>query len=252
MVKSEQISLHPWIHAMLSLGTHIQGLKERFHNGDCSQAVMRNILRILHKLIIILLNDGGVKVSTLEVIQHESPSEELDVRWQSNHFVILQGLVHLHDGGLAIISVHYQLGDHWIVKGRDLVSLLHSGVHPDGAIGRGWLAKDSNFATLRQELLLWILCVYSGLKRVSSQRHLGLLHDWKRLATGNTDLPFNEIKPCNHLSGWMLHLQPRVHLHEIKFVSVRIKDELNRSCILIAHSFGCLNGCLSHLISEGL
>ena len=43
--------------------------------------------------MLILLDKRGVKVAFLESIDGESAAEELNVRWQSDHVVVLEGLV---------------------------------------------------------------------------------------------------------------------------------------------------------------
>jgi len=79
-----------------------------------------------------------------------------------------------------------------------------------------------------------------------------LLDDWKLLSCCHSDLPLYKIKTSDHLCGWMLDLQSCVHLHEIKFVSICVKNELDCSSILIPNCLGCFNSCFSHLISQRL
>ena len=45
-----------------------------------------------------------------------------------------------------------------------------------------------------------------------------MLGRWQRLALGNPNLPFDEIKTGRHLRDRMLDLQPRVHFQKVRRV----------------------------------
>ena len=48
MVKTEHISLHPWVNSVLSNHTEFKCLKEHFYDGDCSKTGMWKLLGFFH------------------------------------------------------------------------------------------------------------------------------------------------------------------------------------------------------------
>jgi hypothetical protein len=48
----------------------------------------------------------------------------------------------------------------------------------------------------------------------------------------------------------VLNLETGVHLHEVEFVSVSVKDELDSSCIGVINGLGSSNGSFTHLLPE--
>ena len=76
------------------------------------------------------------------------------------------------------------------------------------------------------------------------QRHLALRHR-QRFTHGDPQLPFHQVEASDHLRYRMLHLQPRIHLHEVEVASWR-DDELDSTGADIAHGLGCTRGCVTH------
>jgi hypothetical protein len=77
----------------------------------------------------------------------------------------------------------------------------------------------------RQETACRIFGVEPQLDRVAVQPQL-VLRERQRLATGDAQLPLDEVEAGDHLGHRMLDLQPGVHLHEIE-PAVRRDDELD-------------------------
>ena len=67
-------------------------------------------------------------------------------------------------------------------------------------------------------------------------RHLVALAG-ELLAGGNAQLPLHEVHARHHLGNGVLHLQARVHLHEVELAGVRV-EELNGAHAHIAHLAG--------------
>ena len=78
---------------------------------------------------------------------------------------------------------------------------------------------------------------------VATCSNLFLCH-WQLLATGNTNLPFNQVDSRNHFSNGVLHLQARVHFQEEEVVI--LINEFNSSCVVVANCLRCFNGCFAH------
>ena len=96
------------------------------------------------------------------------------------------------------------------------------------------------WARCRQEALCWVLGVQTRFHcmTIDGQR---LLVQRQLFPRGDTQLPSYEILAGNQLRHWMLHLQTRIHLHEVK-IFVRIQQELDGSCVLVGHGLGCGHG----------
>lgn len=84
------------------------------------------------------------------------------------------------------------------------------------------------------------------------------------------ELPLHQVGSCDHLTDWMLHLQPGVHLHEVEVVlgvhyelhracktmnsirycdvfhaSKEVKGRCSLTCSHVVHSLGCSDGGFS-------
>ena len=72
----------------------------------------------------------------------------------------------------------------------------------------------------------------------------------------NLQLPFHQILPGDHFRHRMLHLQARVHLHEVKGIFLQpvgdIGDKFNGACPNIPNRFGRCDGCGPHGLSHRL
>jgi hypothetical protein len=84
----------------------------------------------------------------------------------------------------------------------------------------------------RQESLLRFFGIDAHFDGVSVERHF-VLRQRQIFASGDTQLPLHEVKPSDHLGDRMLHLQARVHLHEVE-VALGVGDELHSSGAHIA------------------
>src|SRR3546814_18378519 len=67
----------------------------------------------------------------------------------------------------------------------------------------------------RQEALLRLFGIKAHFDRMAVEWYL-LLRQRQGLAGGNTQLPFDQIEPGDHLGHRMLDLQARVHFHDIE------------------------------------
>src|SRR5689334_6020959 len=122
-----------------------------------------------------------------------------------------QRALHSRNGQLARRRPDDELGQHRIVKQRDLASNFDSAVPPHTGPGRqmhvayvtcGW-----------QESVGWIFTRYATLDRPATGRDI-LLRERELLAGGNTKLPLHEIDAGHELRHGMLDLKPGVHLEE--------------------------------------
>ena len=75
------------------------------------------------------------------------------------------------------------------------------------------------------------------------------------LPAGHQQLPFHQVKPGNRFGHWMLYLQARVHLHEVKLHAAVWKlfhNEFNRPSPDVINSPRSSNRCLAHLLAHGV
>ena len=88
----------------------------------------------------MLRDERRVEYAAPELINRQSPSEELDVGWQADHMVVLQGSVEGLDRLLPRWFMDNELGDHGVVVGRDLGSLSHARVYAHLSWDLKWLS----------------------------------------------------------------------------------------------------------------
>ena len=82
---------------------------------------------------------------------------------------------------------------------------------------------------MRHEAPASVLCVDTGLDGVALKLriHVRLRREGNSEAGGGEELPLDEVDASDHLGDGVLHLQPRVHLAEVKVVSRDVQHELD-------------------------
>ena len=80
----------------------------------------------------------------------------------------------------------------------------------------------------RHEVVLRIFCVDSRFEGVTVE-HDVILREVKDFSGSGAQLHLDEVDARDHLGDGVLHLETRVHLHEVE-VLLRVHDELDRSC----------------------
>ena len=71
----------------------------------------------------------------------------------------------------------------------------------------------------------------------------------QRKAGCDAHLLFDQIHAGNQLRYTMLHLNARVHFHEIEMLSICVQQELYRTGAYVAHSLRSPDGSQSHLLA---
>ena len=81
-----------------------------------------------------------------------------------------------------------------------------------------------------------------------------LLLERQGLTCGDTQLPFNKIKPRDGLGHRMLHLQARVHLHKIEShaASALLNNELHCAGADVMHRARSRHRRIAHLLPHGI
>ena len=69
------------------------------------------------------------------------------------------------------------------------------------------------------------------------------------MTSRDQNLFFDQVEVDHFFRYTMLHLDPRIHFHEIK-IAVLIHEELNRSNTFIIDGAGGFLGGLSHFVTE--
>ena len=131
-------------------------------------------------------------------------------------------------------STHDQLGDHWVIVGRDLVILLDAAIDPYALRE----AKPVQAADGRQEPGGGIFGVEPGLHRPALNRER-ILCQRQPLAGSDAELPLDEVLAGDRLRHRMLDLQPGIHFHEPNPVGPKsvctVGDEFDRAGADIFH-----------------
>ena len=104
--------------------------------------------------------------------------------------------------------------DHRIVKWRDRLSLLNTGIDARGLVRQ---LEGGQRANGWCKILVWILRIKPCLECVAMFGDF-VLRQRQAFASGNAQLPLNKIETGDRFGNRMLNLQPRVHFHEINRV----------------------------------
>ena len=229
-------------------------------------------------------NQRGVQPRQGKGLGGQHMAQELHIGGQAHDVQLAQGLVQPGQGLFARVAVHDELGDHGVVEGADGIALAHAVVdaHHAGLEARGGgLGVDLQRAGGGQELVVGVLGADARLDGMAAQRDL-VLRERQWLARGHAQLPFHEVQAGDGLGDRVLHLQARVHLHEVKagsphavplvrlacpcrggpalgrpgggiFTALQaLDDELHRARTHIAHGLGGGHGGLAHLPAQVL
>ena len=79
-----------------------------------------------------------------------------------------------------------------------------------------------------------------------------LLPDRQRQAGGDAQLLAHQIDARDHLGDTVLHLDARVHLHEVEVLARPVEQELDRARALVAHGLRRAHGGLTHRLTHGV
>jgi hypothetical protein len=141
-----------------------------------------------------------------------------------------------------------KFSNHGVIECRNFISLPDSCFDSDlfALIG---LFEIFECPTPRQEVVEGILGIDPHLHGVAfpSDLVLGLR---QRVATGDQELPLHKIDAGDHLGDGMLHLETRVHLHEVVTVGSKVEDELDGACIVVADSLGRVDSGYVELFTD--
>src|SRR5262249_20420969 len=121
-------------------------------------------------------------------------------------------------------------------------------VRVDANTAATWRIIKINPAGRRLEVVGRIFGIDTALDRMQS-RFCARNMRGKWLARGNADLLLYEIAPINFLRDGVLHLDARVHFHEVK-VPVLVDQKFNRSRVLVPDRLGQFHCSVSHFPAQ--
>lgn len=137
---------------------------------------------VTQELLFILLDERSVKDASLESLIEEDSLHKLDISWETDDLVVVECCVKSLASLLSILAPHDKLGNHWIVEGRDLVTLSHTSIDTDFALNSSWLLKNSNEAAAWKEAVVRILSIDSSLESMAKKRDIFLVENGQLLA----------------------------------------------------------------------
>ena len=118
------------------------------------------------------------------------------------------------------------------------------GIHSNAVAARGMKGRDG--AGRRRELPEGVFRVnpaFDGMP-VHRSRTIG-----DRLTHGHKDLKLYQVAVGNFFRHRVLHLYPRIHLHEVE-LSILIEEEFHGAGALVVNGPCTLYGSLTHLLAE--
>ena len=162
----------------------------------------------------------------------------------NDHFS--KSAAHLFDRFAPVLRMDDQLRQHGIIVGRHCIAAVNSRIDTDALSSRQIHICDRS--RRRTEVLLRIFRIDPALNGMPRDMDV-FLSITQSLSVRNTDLFLDQVNACHPFGDRMLHLDPGIHLHEIK-ISVLLQKELNRPGICIMSRFCRLHCRLSHLLSQ--
>jgi len=138
-----------------------------------------------------------------------------------------------------------------------MTSLAHAGVDADAArVARKGhtIGQTINVqgAGGRQKIVVRVFRANAGLDGVAGDFQL-LLCQRQGLAARHAQLPLHQVLPGDRFGHGMLHLQPRVHLHEEKdhgTIGLLLDDEFDRASADVVDRPRCCHCRRAHLLAE--
>jgi len=123
--------------------------------------------------------------------------------------------------------------NHRIVACGDVPALVDVSIDPDAGSSRGDIFGDGTRGG--REVILWVFGVDTALDCDTVMFDVSLA-DFQVLASGNFDLPFNQVMSGDHFGDGMLDLDSGIYLDEIELF-ILIQEELDSCCVNILGLF---------------
>ena len=186
-----------------------RSIRRSCHTSCPMRERLLELLRAIGELL--RLHDPRARLAPHEAGVLEERAVEAEQRRRALEFELRERPQHARDRAVAVDVVDDQLRDHRVVELAHLVPRLDARVDADTRAGGRSIGRDP--PGRRQEPLADVLGVDPALDRVPSE-HDVLLPDGERLAGGDEHLLADQVEPGDELRHGVLHLDPRVHLHE--------------------------------------
>ena len=199
------------------------------------------------KLIEIAIQRAGVDGGVDDAGVTDQAFEEGDVRFRTIDRALRQRVAQAREGARAILVPDDQLGDHRVVEDRDGVAFDHAGVDARMRVRAGQ-TQPREFARARQEAGFRIFGVQPHFDGVAALRDL-MLRFRQTFASGDAQLPFDQIQPGDVFGDRMLHLQARVDFHEVE-ATILADDEFDRAGVLVIDRMPGLHRRRAHRFAQ--
>lgn len=202
------------------------------------------------QLFAIFFDQSRIQVGGGKRCVSHEPAQKRQIGAHANNMGLRQRRMHARNGLFPIFTPDNELGDHGIVIGRDGITLAYATIDANRAVAKADMlgqAKMAERADGRQKAVVWILRVNPRFNGMTFHGQLRL-RQGQGLASGDTQLPLDQIQPGNHFGDRMLHLQAGIHFHEVE-ATVGLCDELDRAGAHIAYGLGSSDCRLTHLLA---
>src|SRR5690606_9371164 len=114
-------------------------------------------------------------------------------------------------------------------------------------IAAGW-APSQYWPCLWHKVFAWLFCIQAHFNGVAINLYL-FLAEWQGFATGNLNLPSNQIKASNKLGNRMLNLQAGIHFEKVK-AAIFSQQKLYCASAKIVTGFGRVYGGFAHTLAQ--
>ena len=231
-MSSNEFGDPPWIERVQRRGPALVAPLDKEPRGGVERSRVRRT-RLGAEPSKVQVDEAGVDRPGLELGAAHQRAQESEIGLRPDDDGVVELLCERGQRLGAARAMDDHLGDHRIVEGRDAVAGLEAGVDPDA--GQAFLAlevHDVDTPGRGQKAVLRVLGVDARFDRRARAADLALL-ERQRLASGDPELPFDQVEAGHCFGHRMLDLKPRVHLEEVEVAgpqsSRRVDDEFDRA-----------------------
>ncbi len=234
------------------------GLQGTGNHRRCSGLQTHRVLLEQHRAFA--LDECGIELRSGKRLTEHHMAQKLHIGVQADDVGLRQGRVQPCQGLLARVAMHDELGHHGVIKRADGVAFANAVVDADGAALKAAglrLAVHLQRTGGGQKVVVGVFGADACFDGVTRHADLALLKR-QRLTAGHAQLPLDQIEAGDGFGHRVLHLQPRVHFHEIELhrlglvIGRLFHDEFHRARAHIIDRLGGGHSGRAHLRTQGL
>ncbi|MNI26837.1 hypothetical protein D3C73_805540 [compost metagenome] len=154
---------------------------------------------------------------------------------------------HPGDGFFTVGTVHDQLGDHWVVEGRDFAAGADPAIHAH-VFGEMHFGEHTGAGLEVLQRIFRVDAHFDGgaLRGTLQRRPV------QRIASGHAQHALDQVQASDHLGDRVFDLQAGVHFEEVKVIAGSVVDEFHGAGAAVADRLAELHGGSMQAFAGGL